>query len=549
MWIFRAVALDLDNTLSTRERVAPEVLAALDETRETRSVVLATGRTMAELDRAFPGLAGHFDAVVCENGAALRVGSSCRVLHEPVDITLDRALADRGVSSSRGQVLLAIDGADAGEAADAIATLGLDHHVVRNRYAAMVLPAGVTKASGLLTALEELGLSPHNTVAVGDAENDLSMLRAAEVGVAVADAVPAVVEHADLLLRHGNGEGVLELLRGPLLRGHGRLCPQRRRIEIGCFDDGEEVRIPASQASVLVTGDTGAGKSFLAGLLAERWIQDGYSVLVVDPEGDHIGLAEQAGVHLVDAAARLPAPHELMELMRPRQTSLVLDLSGLSTDEQLGYLRRLPEAVAAQRGRHGFPHWVVYDEAHMHAWLGEAAAGRGAVPEAGTCLVTWQPELLPEALVHGFQIRLEVGGGPANGSGPLRAVLHTLDGSRRFRVGHRQSPHVRHWHKYAAAPLPTAQRFWFHVEPGASPQVAATLDDFCRLVRHCDAATLDFHLGRQDFSRWVTGTLSDQQLGAELAAIERDHGARHAASLELARQQVSDAIRARYRDG
>lgn len=189
MWIFRAVALDLDGTLATRERVADDVLAALDETHEARSLVLVTGRTMEELDRVFPGLAGHFDAVVTENGGVLRCGGHRRVLQDPVDPALDRELADRGVSCRRGEVLLALDGADAAEAAEALAVLGLDHHIVRNRYAAMVLPAGVTKATGLQAALAELGLSVHNTIAVGDAENDLSMLRAAEVGIAVPDAV------------------------------------------------------------------------------------------------------------------------------------------------------------------------------------------------------------------------------------------------------------------------------------------------------------------------------------------------------------------------
>ena len=36
----------------------------------------------------------------------------------------------------------------------------------------MVLPSGVNKATGLSAALVELGLSRHNVVAVGDAEND-----------------------------------------------------------------------------------------------------------------------------------------------------------------------------------------------------------------------------------------------------------------------------------------------------------------------------------------------------------------------------------------
>jgi HAD superfamily hydrolase (TIGR01484 family) len=53
----------------------------------------------------------------------------------------------------------------------------------------MVLPAGVNKASGLYEALDKMGLSVRNTIAIGDAENDLSFLKLCELSVAVANAL------------------------------------------------------------------------------------------------------------------------------------------------------------------------------------------------------------------------------------------------------------------------------------------------------------------------------------------------------------------------
>ena len=183
--------------------------------------------------RCFPDLAARFDAVVTENGAVLRTRSGERRLCDPVDPAVEKALADRGVATPRGQVLVAVDGRDAGIAVEVIAQLGLDCQVVHNRAAAMILPARVTKGSGLLSALDELGLSAHNVVAVGDAENDLGLLQVAEVGVAVANAVPSLTEHADLVLDRADGVGVSDLLTGRLLAGHGRLCPGRHWVQIG----------------------------------------------------------------------------------------------------------------------------------------------------------------------------------------------------------------------------------------------------------------------------------------------------------------------------
>jgi hypothetical protein len=53
-----------------------------------------------------------------------------------------------------------------------IQDMGLELHIVFNRDAVMVLPAGVNKASGMEHALRKLGLSSHEAIGIGDAEND-----------------------------------------------------------------------------------------------------------------------------------------------------------------------------------------------------------------------------------------------------------------------------------------------------------------------------------------------------------------------------------------
>ena len=126
------------------------------------------------------------------------------------------------------------------------------------------------KGHRLGAVLAEMNLSPHNTVAVGDAENDLSLLGIAEIGAAVADAVPSLRQHADLVLDHADGAGVAELLTGPYLSGARRWCPPRWWVDIGAFDDGTPTRIPGNQGRILVTGPARSGKSYLVGLMAEQ---------------------------------------------------------------------------------------------------------------------------------------------------------------------------------------------------------------------------------------------------------------------------------------
>ena len=549
MWFFRAVALDLDGTLTEDDQLTESGMAAIKASRAERRIILVTGRIFDDLEAAFPGLWREFDAVVTENGAVLHTAAGARPLASPVDPAIQHALAGRGVPARAGRVLLALAAEDAVTGVEVIAGLGLDCQVVHNRGAAMILPAGVTKGTGLLAALEELGLSPHNAIAVGDAENDLALLQAAEVGAAVANAVPSLAEHADLRLRSRNGSGVTELLTGPLLTGQQRLCPKRRWMPIGSFDDGQPVLVPGSQGSMLIAGDSGAGKSYLAGLLAERWIDAGYAVLILDPEGDHTGLTQRPGVHLVDAAAHLPAPADLLAITHPGRASLVLDLSGLPEGSKSAYLTRLPAVVAAERARHGIPHWVITDEAHLAQHASAEQPHGPSFAEPGTCIATWRPDTLPAAVRDTVDLILTTTGThPATANAPVAAPGATISAGgqppRPFTVATRVSPHVRHQHKYTAAPLPPHRRFYFHTTD--EPAAAATLEEFSRYLRHCDPAVLTYHLARGDFSRWITGALADHSLGTHLAAIERDVGYRHAAELERARYRIIHAIDSRY---
>ncbi len=60
-----------------------------------------------------------------------------------------------------------------------------------------LLPKGISKGNLLLKIAEILGIDPKNTVAVGDYNNDISMIKAAGIGYAVANAVPEVIAAAD----------------------------------------------------------------------------------------------------------------------------------------------------------------------------------------------------------------------------------------------------------------------------------------------------------------------------------------------------------------
>lgn len=72
--------------------------------------------------------------------------------------------------------------------------------------------ASANKGDALLTLCERLEIDPAETVAFGDGSNDSSMLRAAGLGVAMANAVEAVKAVADVVTVSNNEAGVAKVL-------------------------------------------------------------------------------------------------------------------------------------------------------------------------------------------------------------------------------------------------------------------------------------------------------------------------------------------------
>lgn len=229
---FLALATDYDGTLATHGRVFEGTKEALRALRgSSRRTIMVTGREIDDLRKTFPELC-LFDAVVAENGSLLYwpADGRERPLGEPPPPEFIEEACRRGVSPySVGRVIFATWEPHQETVLQIIHDLGLEYQIIFNKGAVMVLPTGINKAVGLMAALEEMGVAPESTVAIGDAENDHALLRACGCGVAVANAIPSLKQEADIVTQGDHGAGVEELIERLLRTDLGEI--RRRRAE------------------------------------------------------------------------------------------------------------------------------------------------------------------------------------------------------------------------------------------------------------------------------------------------------------------------------
>src|SRR5437763_1584653 len=375
------LACDYDGTLASDSVVAPSTVAALEQLRASgRRLILVTGRELPDLQHDFDRV-DLFDRVVAENGALLyRPAQDRQVpLAPPPSEAFVHALRSRGVEPlGVGRTIVSTRRPNESLVLDAISELGLELQIIFNKGAVMVLPSTISKCTGLLAALRELGLSTHNTVGVGDAENDHAFLRASEAAVAVANALPSLKEHADWTTSGARGAGVEELI-GSLLNDDLRMLEPRltrHHILLGTETrrPNECVALRPYRTSMLVAGSVKAGKSSLSLGILERLTDAGYQYCLIDPEGDYEAMP---GAVNLGSERQPPTPDEVMHVLARPDQSAVVSLLSLSGENRPRYLAGLLPRLEQLRVATGRPHWLLLDEAHhmLPASWGPVAEG------------------------------------------------------------------------------------------------------------------------------------------------------------------------------
>lgn len=82
-----------------------------------------------------------------------------------------------------------------------------------------ILPHGASKGAGLMKLLDALGIPPEDTMAIGDGENDIEMLRMAGLGVAMGNSPDSVKAAADAVVATNDEDGVADALERFVLAG------------------------------------------------------------------------------------------------------------------------------------------------------------------------------------------------------------------------------------------------------------------------------------------------------------------------------------------
>jgi hydroxymethylpyrimidine pyrophosphatase-like HAD family hydrolase len=349
---YLALACDYDGTLASDGQVSSRTLAALQRLLASgRKLILVTGRELEDLLSVFPHYT-IFERVVAENGVLLYhpATGEKKPLASPPPAKFVACLRERGVPISVGDVIVSTHHPHETLVLDTIRELGLELQLIFNKGAVMILPSGTSKATGLAAALKEIGLSPHNVVAVGDAENDHALLALCECSVAVANALPMLQEKADFVTAAANGQGATELINeiiGSDLRDRDTVLT-RHHLLLGTAADGRQILISPFASNILLAGSSDDERRNVATAFIENLCKQRYQYCLLDPRGVFEGA---------------PTVDEIIRLLKDPAENAIINLSGVSMRQRSSFVQELFARLQQLRARTGHPHWIIVDEA------------------------------------------------------------------------------------------------------------------------------------------------------------------------------------------
>jgi hydroxymethylpyrimidine pyrophosphatase-like HAD family hydrolase len=567
---YLVLATDYDGTLASQGKVREDIIESLKLLRASgRKVMLVTGRHMPDLITVFPRLE-LFDRIVVENGALLYRPETKeeKLLCEPPDERFVKLLRDRGVPVAVGRGIVATWEPHQDTVLQSIHELGLDLQVIFNKGAVMVLPSGVNKATGLEAALRDLGLSAHNVVGLGDAENDHSFLAKCECSVAVANALDTLKDRADIVTRGSHGDGVKEiaeqLLADDLAEYDSRLGRHAISLGLRCDekdDSKKPVLINPYRNSILVAGPSASGKSTAVSGILEQLEERQYQFCLLDPEGDFENFA---GALNLGTAKERPDPASVLRVLESPDRSVTVNLIDVPVGDRPGYCAALIPKIQDLRSRTARPHFLIFDEAHH--LLPSTSSASSAAPQLwdATILITVHPDHVSPDALYAVSIVLVTGKDPMQTLGVFAKAVGTpapegeeielqtgealiwfcrkKDAPIRVRTVPGKAERRRHLRRYAEGGMSEEQSFYFRGPESKLNLRAQNLNGFLQLAEGVDDETWLYHLKRGDYTQWFREIIKDEPLAQDAAKVEADDGL----SAKDSRGKIKEAIETRY---
>jgi HAD superfamily hydrolase (TIGR01484 family) len=559
---YLAIATDFDGVVASHGRPSGVAIAAIERLRASgRRAILVTGRTLNSLQQSCPNLL-PFDYVVAENGAVIyqpRTGEEALLAH-PIPSKFVERLREVGAEPVEvGRVIVATWLPHHMTVLQVIQEMGLELHIIFNRAAVMVLPAGINKAIGMSYALRKLGLSAHEVVGIGDSENDHSFLERSECAATVANGVPSIRAQASIVANSENGAGFAELVDELIANDFRRLQGKIKKhlIPIGRYADGTTAAVSSYGHNILIAGPSGSGKSTVAAGIVERLMKQEYQVCIVDPEGDYGTLPD---VITLGNQSHSVTVNEVLAFVEDPKIALNVNLLGIPLADRPEFFGQLFPSLQAMRTRTGRPHWIVLDEAH-HMIPKEWSHFDKAVPQnvGETLLVTVHPDHLAPIALSLVDVVIAVGPSPdstlkkfAEAIGePLTwpAGLGYQKGMAVAWFPRRAEPpfsveiipgraeRLRHLRKYAEGNM-RYHSFYFRGPGNRQNLKAQNLAVFSQIAEGIDDDTWLFHLRRGDYSRWFRASVKDGYLADHAERIEQRSDLEPAETRELIRSLI-----------
>ncbi|MCB0629240.1 MAG: hypothetical protein KDD15_05905, partial [Lewinella sp.] len=262
-----------------------------------------------------------------------------------------------------------------------------------------------------------------------------------------------------------------------------------------------------------------------------------------------------------------PSVGDVITLLEYARVSIFLDLSLYQPAQKVAYVTAFMQALSGLRARRGIPHWFLIDEAHYFCSQEGGILTDLLLENArfgGFTFVTYQSAAMPVKLLRAVDhwmftrirdrqelrhLKHALGTRSCSGLEQLHKLSNKqlylclgetnqmeppVSGVIELDKVSRATPHVRHLHKYLLAPLPADKQFYFHLNSSdRSVRPAASLWEFLQALPLLSPKTIKYHLGREDFERWVREVIHDEELSRQIHKL---------AQRDIAGEAMKDAL-------